>query len=354
MLQPHDASLGQPGPSNRLSQRDLHPAGNFAEEWFAEATAAEQLMLSYGITARTGYSRELDKWLLSLVMDIPVMGARNPYVEDFPSYRDDHTMQSFPLETADPCMIWQAFDDCTLDLGSDRLNQNMSMSELDGSFLENTDDALWFRMGDALGSSVLAIAPDDSIAGSLDQVETVDRSQGKEKSNYRHRLTGEQTAALGAWLTAHLFNPYPTESEKLELATRTGLSKKQIEDWFSRTRQRKLPKPTSCRSVRPHPPARSPQQSLEVLPAHSVHSQPSRDGDLPDTASQVNSDSDSIPEPQFERFRGSMLSWWIDAAQRGCASLKLTGGKKCIHTVLPPARGESSTILLRDCLLASS
>ncbi|KAL6511791.1 hypothetical protein OROGR_021388 [Orobanche gracilis] len=45
-------------------------------------------------------------------------------------------------------------------------------------------------------------------------------------------------AILRAWLFEHFLHPYPTESEKLMLASQTGLSKNQVSNWFINARVR--------------------------------------------------------------------------------------------------------------------
>jgi hypothetical protein len=43
---------------------------------------------------------------------------------------------------------------------------------------------------------------------------------------------------LKRWFCAHRDNPYPTEPEKVQLEIETGLSRRQISDWFSNSRRR--------------------------------------------------------------------------------------------------------------------
>jgi len=43
------------------------------------------------------------------------------------------------------------------------------------------------------------------------------------------------------WLQSHLSDPYPQENDKAILAAASGLTVRQVEAWFSRTRRRKLP-----------------------------------------------------------------------------------------------------------------
>lgn len=42
---------------------------------------------------------------------------------------------------------------------------------------------------------------------------------------------------LKNWLYEHLDNPYPTDKEKVQLSTDSGLSKRQIQNWFTNARK---------------------------------------------------------------------------------------------------------------------
>ena len=57
------------------------------------------------------------------------------------------------------------------------------------------------------------------------------------------RLSKKQTGVLESWLSDNIFNPYPEKTEKTRLAKATGLFVRQVQSWFSRTRQRKLAHP---------------------------------------------------------------------------------------------------------------
>ncbi|KAL7514854.1 hypothetical protein ACHAXN_012264 [Cyclotella atomus] len=46
------------------------------------------------------------------------------------------------------------------------------------------------------------------------------------------------TQILNEWITANSFNPYPSQQEKIELMHSTGLSEKQLSDWFSKARKK--------------------------------------------------------------------------------------------------------------------
>jgi len=56
----------------------------------------------------------------------------------------------------------------------------------------------------------------------------------------RGNLPKACTNLLKKWLFDHLFHPYPTEEEKSALSMQTGLSSKQISDWFINARRRIL------------------------------------------------------------------------------------------------------------------
>ncbi|OMO87521.1 hypothetical protein CCACVL1_08974 [Corchorus capsularis] len=51
-------------------------------------------------------------------------------------------------------------------------------------------------------------------------------------------LPETSVAILRSWLFEHFLHPYPTDSEKLMLASQTGLSKNQVSNWFINARVR--------------------------------------------------------------------------------------------------------------------
>ncbi|XP_044983958.1 BEL1-like homeodomain protein 11 isoform X2 [Hordeum vulgare subsp. vulgare] len=51
-------------------------------------------------------------------------------------------------------------------------------------------------------------------------------------------LPEESVAVLRAWLFNHFLDPYPSDNEKLRLAVSTGLSRRQISNWFINARVR--------------------------------------------------------------------------------------------------------------------
>ncbi|KAK5047753.1 hypothetical protein LTR84_006418 [Exophiala bonariae] len=56
----------------------------------------------------------------------------------------------------------------------------------------------------------------------------------------RYRFDEGQITKLQNWLSENLSNPFPDANAKAHLSQVTGLSVRQIERWFARTRQRKL------------------------------------------------------------------------------------------------------------------
>ncbi|MCJ1384577.1 hypothetical protein MMC17_007694 [Xylographa soralifera] len=64
---------------------------------------------------------------------------------------------------------------------------------------------------------------------------TADTSSNAEKSS---RLSQESVAILRNWLLAHQHQPCPSNEQQEHLRRRTGLSKKQLKNWFNNTRRR--------------------------------------------------------------------------------------------------------------------
>mmetsp|Transcript_2950 Transcript_2950/g.3618 ORF Transcript_2950/g.3618 Transcript_2950/m.3618 type:complete len:91 (+) Transcript_2950:6-278(+) len=51
-------------------------------------------------------------------------------------------------------------------------------------------------------------------------------------------LNSWKRKSLYKWIEAHQSNPNPTESQKLNLAVKLGMNKRQIDNWFVNTRKR--------------------------------------------------------------------------------------------------------------------
>jgi hypothetical protein len=74
------------------------------------------------------------------------------------------------------------------------------------------------------------------------------QSSSEQSIAKRARLTEIQSGILQTWFDSRITSPYPTNQEKLDLGKQTGLSVKQIENWFVNTRKRK----TSSHLQPPH------------------------------------------------------------------------------------------------------
>ncbi|EFA78674.1 hypothetical protein PPL_08133 [Heterostelium album PN500] len=62
------------------------------------------------------------------------------------------------------------------------------------------------------------------------------RSKAKKNSN----LSKDATSVLKEWFINNLVKPYPTQSEKEELASQSGLTVAQVSNWFINSRRRNL------------------------------------------------------------------------------------------------------------------
>ncbi|KAF6204158.1 hypothetical protein GE061_002498 [Apolygus lucorum] len=51
-------------------------------------------------------------------------------------------------------------------------------------------------------------------------------------------LSSKATTYLKAWLSQHIHHPYPTDKEKIEISAETGLTTKQVANWFINARRR--------------------------------------------------------------------------------------------------------------------
>jgi hypothetical protein len=79
-----------------------------------------------------------------------------------------------------------------------------------------------------------------------DRSSTSERSTfGERRKPYKKkvrsiRFSEAQTATLQSWLDSNKSNPYLNQDDKQKLSEKTGLTVRQIEAWFNRTRRRKL------------------------------------------------------------------------------------------------------------------
>ncbi len=54
----------------------------------------------------------------------------------------------------------------------------------------------------------------------------------------RSRLARQSNEFMVAWFLAHKSNPYPSASERVQIAEKTGLSEQQVRNWFANMRKR--------------------------------------------------------------------------------------------------------------------
>ncbi|KAI9150049.1 Homeobox protein homothorax [Paramyrothecium foliicola] len=77
--------------------------------------------------------------------------------------------------------------------------------------------------------------PED-VAAPTGDGETFHQSRSARKSGQTRSI--RKTRALKNWFVGHLDHPYPTTDEKQTLAEESGLSLKQVENWFANNRRR--------------------------------------------------------------------------------------------------------------------
>eukprot|EP01113_Clastostelium_recurvatum_P016667 TRINITY_DN19609_c0_g1_i1.p1 TRINITY_DN19609_c0_g1~~TRINITY_DN19609_c0_g1_i1.p1 ORF type:complete len:209 (-),score=48.32 TRINITY_DN19609_c0_g1_i1:47-673(-) len=66
------------------------------------------------------------------------------------------------------------------------------------------------------------------------------KGRSRFKKQRKGILPETSTELLKGWLFAHIKNPYPSEEEKVQLCTQTGLDMTQIANWFINARRRML------------------------------------------------------------------------------------------------------------------
>jgi hypothetical protein len=69
-------------------------------------------------------------------------------------------------------------------------------------------------------------------------------------SSRRPRLTRQSNEFMTGWFLAHKAHPYPSPSERSQIAEKTGLTEQQVRNWFANMRKRHW-KPTQGNSKRP-------------------------------------------------------------------------------------------------------
>ena len=62
-------------------------------------------------------------------------------------------------------------------------------------------------------------------------------SGAKSKSQYQQQRQRRNPAVLIRWIEEHPYNPYPTKSEKHYLSFYSGMTQRQLNDWFANARR---------------------------------------------------------------------------------------------------------------------
>lgn len=96
-----------------------------------------------------------------------------------------------------------------------------------------------------VGKPVMQFKQDmDSNFGSMNSSERrTARSKNNKSSDVKgnyNKLPRSATKILNQWLSDHIDDPYPTQEEKVLLASKTRLNMRQITNWFVNHRGRKL------------------------------------------------------------------------------------------------------------------
>ena len=201
------------------------------------------------------------------------------------------------------------------------LNDDIDMFAVDSMEFDETGAPFWpISFDHDISMDVDVMRPTEPGSGvsistsPLARPASVDELRQGLVSRPAKRLRRDQIAVLDGWLLEHINDPYPTEAEKLDLAANSNLTKKQIENWFARTRQRKIPPPGSRPDASPRQATLSDdiQVSLEVGPASPSPS-------LSDTAVYASDITASSLRCAYIHTKqslcghdGSMLQWWLD------------------------------------------
>ncbi|KAK6345851.1 hypothetical protein TWF730_010194 [Orbilia blumenaviensis] len=104
--------------------------------------------------------------------------------------------------------------------------------------------------------SIIDYEQDRKLAGEVGQGELLSQTKGKVKDSHtdppsnsvpiptkknkgRRHLSKSSKTALQKWFLNNIQHPYPSEAEKQSLSEETGLSVRQVTDWFANTRRRR-------------------------------------------------------------------------------------------------------------------
>lgn len=103
-----------------------------------------------------------------------------------------------------------------------------------------------------------------SITGNKHPIKTKlgGKRKNPESSNNYKQLTDQSRQILSDWYDFHIYNPYPTETEKEQLASIAGITVAQVKSWFANRRSRAS---NRKRQV--------PNYFLEKFPEYSSHVQ---------------------------------------------------------------------------------
>jgi len=127
--------------------------------------------------------------------------------------------------------------------------------ELDDEFTDDLSDEEFASPSKRAKLSPKTASSSESVQTASDLLATsthaLDRSSGSlhsmmadaiDMSTRRGHLPDRAIRHLKGWFYAHRTHPYPSEDEKNVLMEYTGLSKGQINNWFTNARRRLLPK----------------------------------------------------------------------------------------------------------------
>lgn len=165
--------------------------------------------------------------------------------------------------------------------------------------------------------------------------------ENNNKRRPRIRINDSQKHILVQWISSH-DNPYPTKQDKVQLSQQTGLDLGQISSWFTRTRQRKLPRIDS----RISPDIISPQQinrveASSLLPVDNVTSQESW---LRSTSVPIESKSTPKSYSSNQSSQSLPLHYTLrNIYQRRCHGVNVFDQDKLSLDVIPSAKEDIDT-----------
>ena len=247
--------------------------------------------------------------------------------DDLSVYRCDQTIPFSSFGAQSPFCMSQTFDNDTLGLGDDLMDEDFDIFDHGHASHTSFGHLEWPHFLTTEPFVEYDYEAEDCLKNPVERgisnASARENPKSQKDRGRRRRLTKDQVAVLNVWLSAHASCPYPTETEKLELAAATKLSKKQVEHWFSRTRQRKLPVPEIKLHSKQYSVTTSDQPSLEVLPPHSTPSEPKSPRSTSSNSSHGSLEAPTLPIQQLGSFERPMLSWWFEnLATQACYSLQ--------------------------------